>query len=153
MIIDGVQVTHLSTHPDERGFFREILRVSDSGVSDGVAQFSHSLMHCGVIKAWHVHPSQVDWWYVPIGALKVALHDLRDDSATKGVTSELMLGEHYGAQVLKIPAGVAHGCAALVGPTHLFLVSSKVYDFREEGRIAHDDPEIGYDWLAGPPIK
>ncbi len=153
MMIEGVQVTHLSTHPDERGFFREILRLGAPVGADGIAQFSHSLLHYGVIKAWHIHPSQVDWWYVPIGALKVALHDLRDDSPTKGVTTELMLGEHYGAQVLKIPAGVAHGCAALVGPTHLFLVSSKAHDPREEARIAHDDPDIGYDWLAGAPIK
>ncbi len=153
MIIEGVQLKQLATHPDERGYFREILRVTDPILAEGFAQLSHSLMHCGVVKAWHVHPTQIDWWYVPIGALKVALHDLRDDSPTRGVTSELLLGEVYGAQVLKIPSGVAHGCSALVGPTHLFYVTSRTYDSREEGRIAHDDPDIGYDWLAGPTIK
>jgi dTDP-4-dehydrorhamnose 3,5-epimerase len=152
-MIDGVAFKQLVTHPDERGFFREIIRVTDAMFGEGFGQLSHSLMHAGVIKAWHVHPTQIDWWYVPIGALKVALHDLREDSPTNGVTTELLLGEVYGAQVLKIPAGVAHGCIALTGPTHLFYVTSKVYDPQEEGRIAHDDPEIGYDWLAGPPIK
>lgn len=153
MMIEGVQAKHLATHPDERGLFREIIRASDSFFGEGFGQLSHSIMYCGVIKAWHIHPTQVDWWYVPIGALKVALHDMRKESSTFGVTSELLLGEIYGAQVLKIPAGVAHGCATLVSPTHLFYVTSKVYDPQEEGRIAHDDPEIGYDWLAGPPIK
>ena len=70
-----------------------------------------------------------------VGALKVALHDLREDSYTRGTTTELMLGEMYGAQVLKIPAGVAHGCAALVGPTHPFYLTSKTYDPKEEGQI------------------
>jgi len=111
------------------------------------------VMHCGVIKAWHIHPTQIDWWYVPVGALKVALHDLRDQSPTRGATIELMLGEMYGAQVLKIPAGVAHGCAALVGPTHLFYITSGTYDPKEEGRIPHDDSDIGYNWLSGAPIK
>jgi dTDP-4-dehydrorhamnose 3,5-epimerase len=153
MMIEGVQIKQLSTHPDERGFFREVLRVTDPILGEGFGQFSHSLMHYGVIKAWHIHPTQIDWWYVPIGALKVALHDLREDSPTNGITSELLLGEVYGAQVLKIPAGIAHGCAALMGPTHLFYITSKVFDPQEEGRIAYDDPEIGYDWLAGPAIK
>ena len=153
MMIQGVELKHLTTHPDERGFFREIIRVTDPFFGEGFGQLSHSLMYQGVVKAWHIHPHQIDWWYVPIGALKVALHDLREDSPTHGITSELLLGEAYEAQVLKIPAGVAHGCAALIGPTHLFYVTSRVYDPGEEGRIAHDDEEIGYDWLAGPPIK
>ena len=153
MIIEGVEVKLLSTHPDERGFFREIIRVTDPLFAEGFGQFSHSMMYQGVVKAWHVHPHQIDWWYVPIGGLKVALHDLREGSSTHGVTSDLLLGEAYGAQVLKIPAGVAHGCAALAGPTHLFYVTSGVYDPREEGRIPHDDEDIGYDWIAGPPIK
>jgi dTDP-4-dehydrorhamnose 3,5-epimerase len=28
-----------------------------------------------------------------------------------------------------------------------------VYSPEDEGRIPHDDPTIGYDWTAGPPIK
>ncbi|HWE61397.1 MAG TPA: dTDP-4-dehydrorhamnose 3,5-epimerase family protein [Chloroflexota bacterium] len=153
MIIEGVEIKQLATHPDERGFFREVIRVTDTFFGEGFGQLSHSLMYHGVVKAWHIHPRQIDWWYVPIGALKVALHDLREDSPTRGVTSELLLGEMYNAQVLKIPAGVAHGCVALVGPTHLLYVTSRVYDPQEEGRIPHDDEDIGYDWLAGPPIR
>src|SRR5882724_1342841 len=128
MMIEGVEMKQLTTHPDERGFFREIIRASDGFFGEGFGQLSHSLMYAGITKAWHIHPTQVDWWYVPIGALKVALYDLRDGSGTEGVTSELLLGDVYGPQVLKIPAGVAHGCTALVGPTHLFYVTSRIYD-------------------------
>ena len=151
--IEGVEIKQLVTHPDERGFFREIIRVTDPFFREGFGQLSHSVMYQGVIKAWHIHPRQIDWWYVPIGALKVALHDRRKDSPTYGVTSELFLGDIYQAQVLKIPAGVAHGCRALASPSHLLYVTSGVYDPAEEGRIRHDDPAIGYDWPAGPPIS
>jgi dTDP-4-dehydrorhamnose 3,5-epimerase len=151
--IDGVEIKDLVTHPDERGFFREIIRVTDSFFGEGFAQLSHSLMYPETAKAWHIHKTQVDWWYVPLGALKVALYDTREGSPTKGVTMELFLGENFPAKVLKIPPGVAHGCRAIGGVSHLFYVTSNTYDTNEEGRIPYDDPTIGYDWLAGPTIK
>ena len=151
-MIEGVQLKQLVTHRDERGFFREIARDTEEIVAEGWAQLSHSLMHSGVAKAWHVHPTQIDWWYVPVGDLKVALYDPRDGSPTRGDLDELFLGEHYDAQLLKIPAGVAHGCRAIGGTAHLIYLTSSTYNPDEEGRIPHDDASIGYDWKALPPI-
>lgn len=151
--IQGVISKLLVVHTDERGFFTELIRASDEFFKEGFGQWSHSLMYPGVIKAWHFHRKQVDWWYVCSGVLKVALHDLRHDSPTKGVTEEIVMGEHREPRVLKIPPGVAHGCRCLSGPAHLFYVTSNTYNPEDEGRILHDDPEIGYDWLAGPPIR
>ncbi len=151
--IDGVEIKDLVTNTDERGFFREIIRVTDGFFGEGFGQLSHSLMYHGVGKAWHIHTTQIDWWYVPLGALKVALYDTRPDSPTHGVLMELFMGESYAAKVLKIPPGVAHGCRALAGVNHLFYVTSNTYDPGEEGRIPHDDATIGYDWTAGPTIK
>ncbi len=151
-MIEGVQLKPLATHTDERGFFREIVRDTEEIVREGWAQVSHSLMHPGVAKAWHVHPTQIDWWYVLVGDLKVALYDAREASPTRGQLDELFLGEHYEAQLLKIPAGVAHGCRAIGGTTHLIYLTSKTYNPEEEGRLPHDDPSIGYDWTAPPPI-
>ena len=152
-MIDGVVLKDLVTHTDERGFFREIIRVTDSFFSEGFGQFSHSLMYPGTAKAWHIHKKQIDWWYVPIGVLKVALHDMRESSPTKGETMEFFLGENQPARVLRIPPGVAHGCKAIGGVSHLFYITSLTYDPKEEGRIAHDDKGIGYDWEKGPTIK
>jgi dTDP-4-dehydrorhamnose 3,5-epimerase len=151
-MIEGVEVRSLVTHSDERGFFREVVRNTEGIVREGWAQMSHSLMHSGVAKAWHVHPTQIDWWYVPVGDLKVALYDLREGSRTRGELQEFLLGDHYEAQLLKIPAGVAHGCKAIGDCAHLVYLTSSVYDSEEEGRIPHDDPGIGYDWTAIPPI-
>ena len=151
--IEGIEIKALVTHPDERGYFREIIRWTDWFFGEAFAQLSHSLMHPGVSKAWHIHKTQVDWWYVPVGVLKVALYDTRPESPTRGNLMELFMGEEHGYSVLKIPPGVAHGCKAIGGTAHLIYVTSNVYDPAEEGRIAHDDEEIGYDWVSGPSIK
>jgi dTDP-4-dehydrorhamnose 3,5-epimerase len=152
--IDGVVVQPLVRHPDDRGYFEELIRTDDAWFGEGFGQLSHSKMYPGVVKAWHIHKTQIDWWYVAAGRLLVALHDLREHSSTYHVTQELYLGDDLPPTVLKIPAGVAHGCRAIgIEPSHLFYVTSRTYDPDEEGRIAHDDPAIGFDWLREPPIK
>ena len=147
--IDGVVLKQLVTHADERGFFREVIRESDD-FFEHFGQWSHSLMHPGTAKAWHIHRKQTDWWYV-IGTVKVALYDTREGSPTKGALMEFVMGDLH-PSCLKIPPGVAHGCRALER-SHLLYMTSSVYDLEDEGRIAHDDPGIGYDWTAGPAIK
>src|SRR5512141_3031824 len=152
-MIEGVVFKNLTTHTDERGFFREIIRKTDDFFSEGFGQLSHSLMYQGSAKAWHIHKTQVDWWYVGTGVLKVALYDLRPESPSHGELVELLMGDNQPAQVLRIPPGVAHGCKCLTGTANLFYVTSNIYDVTEEGRIPHDDPGIGYDWVNGPSIK
>src|SRR6059058_3683912 len=99
--IEGVVIKELATHPDERGYFRELIRVTDPFFAEGFAQLSHSLMHPGVAKAWHIHKTQINWWYVPVGVLKVALYDLRPESPTKGTLQEFFMGEEHGQRIVK----------------------------------------------------
>lgn len=151
-MIEGVVIKELVPHADERQTFREIIRVTDSFFEEGFGQLSYACMNPGTAKAWHIHEVQVDWWYVPIGALKLVLHDKRDNTATSGLTQEILLGPEYGHRVVKVPPGVAHGCKVIGDTTHLFYVTSNPYNPEDEGRIPYDDEEIGYDWSAGPPI-
>lgn len=151
--IEGVMFKNLTTYPDERGFFREMIRVTDDFFKEGFAQLSHSLMYQGSAKAWHIHKTQIDWWYVSRGTLKVALNDRREGSKTFGVTMEFLMGENQDSQIVKIPPGVAHGCKCILGPADLLYVTSTIYNTDEEGRLDHDDPDVGYDWLKGPDIK
>ena len=81
------------------------------------------------------------------------LYDTRPDSPTYGELMELLMGDQSPPKVLKVPPGVAHGYRVLEGPAHLFYLTSHMYDPADEGRIPHDDPKIGYDWAAAPPIK
>lgn len=152
-MIEGVVIKELDRHPDERGYFEEVMRVTDSFFSEAFGQLSRSHMLEGVVKAWHIHKTQVDWWYVANGKVKVALFDIRENSSTHRKLQELMLGEDALQAVIKIPPGVAHGLKVLKGPADLVYVTSSVYNpAKEEGRIAYDDPIIGYDWVQGTPI-
>ena len=152
-MIHGVEIKELVTHADERGFFREVIRASDGIFPEGFGQWSHTMSYPGVAKAWHVHQKQTDWWYVAVGVIKAALYDTRADSPTHGEIQELLMGEGQPSAVLKIPPGVAHGYRVLSGPAHVFYIVSHEYDGSDEGRISHDDPEVGYDWTAGPEIS
>lgn len=152
-MIQGVVIKDLVAHTDEKGFFCEIIRVTDDFFSEGFGQWSHSLMYTGVAKAWHIHKKQVDWWYVTGGVLKVALYDTRPDSSSYKETMEFVMGDNQPARVLRIPPGVAHGCKCISGPANLFYITSNVYDPADEGRIPYDDKAIGYDWTKGSSIK
>jgi len=152
-MIAGIICKELTTYGDERGFFREIIRVTDDFFGEGFGQWSHSLMFDGVIKAWHVHHLQVDWWYVVTGVLRVGLCDLRPESPTYRQTMDFLMGDLQPAQVLKIPPGVGHGCKTVQGPVNLLYITSKVYNPADELRLAYNDPDIDFDWLKGPPIR
>ena len=152
-MIDGVIFKELVTHTDERGFFREIIRITDDIFPEGFGQWSHSLMFDGVIKAWHFHRIQTDWWYIVSGVLRVGLCDLREESGTYKQTMDFLMGDLQPARVLKIPPGIAHGCKTVQGPVHLFYLTSHVYNPDDEIRIPYDDPQIDFDWLRGPAIK
>lgn len=145
-MIEGVIIKKLKRHPDSRGFFEELIRVTDDFFKEGFGQLSHAVRNEGVLVAWHYHPTQVDWWYVARGKLKVVLYDLRENSPTKGEIQEFLMGEGEESIVLKIPAMVAHGLKVLKGPAELFYITSKTYSKEEEGRIPEDDPKIGFDW-------
>ena len=150
-MIDGVQLKQLTTHADDRGFFREVLRATDI---ESFGQLSWSVMYQPTIKAWHVHRIQWDYWFVPIGVIKAVLCDMRHTTwpelpiPNKVIEqlefSEYLLGDNQPAQVLRIPPGVAHGLKVLQGPAHLFYVTSHVYNPDDEGRIPYD--ALGYDW-------
>jgi dTDP-4-dehydrorhamnose 3,5-epimerase len=145
-MIEGVAFRDLVTHADERGFFREIIRTTDESFAAGFGQLSHSLVNAGVLKAWHAHREQSQWNYVVTGLIKVALHDTRPDSRTYRKTMEFCAGDNQQARVYFFPPGVAHGYRCVNGPMHIIYVTSGTYDLKDEVRLPHDDPTIGYDW-------
>jgi len=156
----GVEVKVLKSFPDDRGFFREVFRYNESLFEDGkFGQWSHSKMCEGVVKAWHYHHKQTDWWYVPIGLLKVVLIDNREESPTFRNRLEFFLGESDSAQIkaqtaaVRIPPGVLHGARVLTPEAHLFYITSETYDPDDEGRIPFNDPEIGYNWGENPIVS
>ena len=145
-MIEGVFIKELESHTDERGFFREILRVEEDFQLEDFGQLSHSFVKKGVLKAWHYHKVQSQWNYVACGLIRVALHDMRPESPTYRETVDFLTGDNQTPKTYFFPPGVAHGYTCLEGPMHIIYVTSGVYDLSDEGRIPFDDPEIGYDW-------
>lgn len=152
--IIGVEYKKLVRHHDDRGFFEELLRKTDPIFKEGFGQLSRSSMKKGVIKAWHIHRTQIDWWYASSGTLQVGLYDNRENSGTYKVLNTLLLGENGEEAILKIPPGVAHGLKVKSEGAELFYVTSGIYNPKEEeGRIAENDATIGFDWNIFAPQK
>ncbi|MCB0358617.1 MAG: dTDP-4-dehydrorhamnose 3,5-epimerase family protein [Bdellovibrionales bacterium] len=149
--IDGVTFKPVRSHPDDRGFFRELIRCSDPFFADGFAQWSHSKMARQTVKAWHFHHRQTDWWYVGVGVARTVLIDNRKESPTYRRQLEFFLGEPSDdpkalCAVVRIPPGVLHGCRVESESAHLFYITSTTYNPEDEGRLPFNDPEIGYNW-------
>ncbi len=107
-------------------------------------------MFNNVIKAWHYHKIQTDWWYVCSGVIRVGLCDIRPDSPTYKHAMDFSMGDLQSPKILKVPPGVAHGCQTIQGPVNLFYVTSHIYDVSDEFRMPHDDPDIDFEWLSSP---
>ena len=152
-MIKDVLIKNLKTHYDQRGFFREVIRFDDEPFFDvDFGQWSHSYIFQGVIKAWHYHKIQTDYFYVCSGVLRVGLHDLREGSSSYGKTMDFLMGDHQKASCIKIPPGIAHGVKAVQGPVNLLYLMSHTYNPQDEIRIPFDDPSLGFDWLNDYPI-
>jgi dTDP-4-dehydrorhamnose 3,5-epimerase len=170
--IRGVEFKPLKTHADDRGFFREIIRVSDSvfqlksaednqgfapdnqgfaQYDQGFAQWSHSLMAKNTVKAWHFHHLQIDWWYLALGVIETVLFDNRKESPTYQKKLVFKLGDpgldpEAQCSVVRIPQGVLHGCKVLSQTAHLFYITSKIYDPEDEGRLPYNSPIVNHPW-------
>jgi len=146
-VIQGVQIKQLTPHADERGYLMELLRADDE-IFTKFGQCYVSLNYPGVVRAWHYHKKQEDYFVVVKGMCKVGLYDMREGSPTKGQAEAYYLGERNNA-VLRIPIGVAHGYKT-VGPEPSLLINfpTEVYDPHEpdEHRLPWDSPEIPFNW-------
>jgi dTDP-4-dehydrorhamnose 3,5-epimerase len=152
-MIEGVELKKIISHNDERGFFRELLRSDDNIIDKEVGQTSHSLVHSGVVKAWHGHVYQTQWNYVVNGLIYVALHDSRKKSKTYRETMTFLVGDHQESIIYKFPPGVLHGYKCISGPMNIIYFTSGQYDLKDEIRIQHDDKEVNFDWINTFKIK
>lgn len=131
--IAGLELISVPYFADDGGSFIEIARISDAAVQGFSEPFvpqqiSMSHMMPGTVKAFHIHMNQDDVWFVPPHQhLLVNCIDLREGSETLDIHSRLILGSSK-AQLLRIPAGVAHGAANVSQKdTTLFYLTSNQF--------------------------
>ncbi|MBP9837431.1 MAG: dTDP-4-dehydrorhamnose 3,5-epimerase family protein [Proteobacteria bacterium] len=164
-LIFGVEIKQLRSFPDDRGFFREVIRSTDDIFSadknasspemnfaqSNFAQWSHSKMGKNTVKAWHFHHLQIDWWYLAIGVAEVVLFDNREESPTFKKKMVFKLGDseidpEAMAAVVRIPQGVLHGCKVLTDFAHLFYITSQIYNPNDEGRHPFNSDVVPHSW-------
>jgi len=154
-VIRGVYLVDPREFGDERGVFVESYRREWVPGSNEMIQGNRADRSEGCVVGLHWHRHQADYWYVPAGRVRVVLHDLRVGSPTDGATQTLEIGGPAGAsarhRAIYIPAGVAHGFAALTDATVTYLVD-RYYDPGDELGVAWDDPEVAADWGVENPI-
>jgi len=155
-MIDGLKIKKLTIHQDvpdredeqsKLGFLMEVLR-DDEKLLSHFGQSTFTVAYSGTIKAFHYHEQQDDLWFVATGKALIVLHDLRENSPTKGETQAIYAGEDD-YKLVVIPEGVAHGYKVISEePVLLFYHTTKSYDPKnpDEKRLAFDDPKIGFNW-------
>lgn len=113
-----------------------------TGVLGAQGQINYSLQYPGIVKAWHRHDKQTDFWMCVTGHIKAGVYREEDGAAWMMVTGEKRPG------VLIIPPPLWHG-AACVGhtPSGLLYYVTHAYDPAnpDEHRRAWDSVD-GFPW-------
>jgi dTDP-4-dehydrorhamnose 3,5-epimerase len=148
--IAGVHLVAPAIHRDDRGLCLETYRREWFPNGREMVQANRANRQAGTLVGLHYHLHQADYWYVPFGAARVVLHDLREGGPTDRATLLLELSgdNHRG---VFIPPGVAHGFVALSDVVITYLVDG-YYNPADELGVAWDDPEVDADWGIADPI-
>lgn len=148
-LITDVTVKLLRLIPDERGFLMEVLR-SDWPEFRRFGQAYVTACYPGIIKAWHYHTRQWDYFACVQGMAKVVLYDARPESPTHGRVNEFHMGR-LNPLLLTIPPLVYHGFTAEGSEPALILnLPTELYDYAspDEHRVPYNEPRIPYDWAV-----
>ena len=145
--IAGSSVRPLAVHPDERGRLFEILRSDDPDFVQ-FGQVYLTTAHPGVVKAWHRHQKQTDFFCLIREQARFALYDDRPDSPTVGQVDEILCDERT-PQLIVIPNRVWHGFKN-IGAGEVMCINCPTEPYNaavpDEDRLDPFHDSIPYDW-------
>lgn len=119
----------ISTYKDDRGYsFMNLLH----GVMSQNGQINYSYTHDGVIKAWHRHQKQTDFWICVSGDIKVGVSNNKQSWHA-----------HIGEQnhkIIIIPPGLWHGLLTKSSGASLLYYVTVAYNdtYPDEERMPYD---------------
>jgi dTDP-4-dehydrorhamnose 3,5-epimerase len=146
-MIEGVLIKRLNVIKDSRGRVMEILRRDDK-VFQKFGQVYLSTCNPGIVKGWHYHKKQTDFFAVVQGNAKVVLYDMQENSKTKGEVQEVLIGENNPI-LIQIPPMVVHAITSTdKNPVFLINCPTQPYNHKnpDEYRLPLDSKEIPYTW-------
>ncbi len=146
--LDGVYRILRPTFADDRGFFRESLRLKELeehiGKPFAIVQGNHARSTHDILRGIHVAP-----WnkliYITSGKVQAVIVDLKKDSPTFGKHESFIIGDDNRASIF-IPAGCGNS----------YLVMSEIADYTyltdqewapgKEFGVAYNDPTLSITW-------
>jgi dTDP-4-dehydrorhamnose 3,5-epimerase len=129
----------VTPYTDDRGWS---LMNCLTGVMSATGQINFSMQYPGIVKAWHRHERQTDFWMCVTGHIKAGVWRESDGAAWMLVTGEKRPG------VLIIPTPLWHG-AACVGntPCGLLYYVTHAYDAAKPDELRRPwDSVAGFPW-------
>ncbi|MCP4580792.1 MAG: dTDP-4-dehydrorhamnose 3,5-epimerase [candidate division Zixibacteria bacterium] len=146
-LIDGVIEKKLKVIADERGRLSEILR-SDDEIFNKFGQVYFTTAYSGVVKAWHYHKLQTDYFCTVRGMTKLVLYDPREKSTTYKLINEFIMGDHN-PMLITIPPMIYHGFTTISDHEAIMInIPTEPYNHQtpDEYRLDPYSNDIPYDW-------
>jgi len=150
--IEGVRLSPIDVHTDRRGSFAEFFAAHrDPGLEP--VQWSVVMSGKGVLRGMHYHARHDEFFSVVSGRATVALHDLRPNSPTSGLSATYELCGDAPASLV-FPRGLVHGWLFHTPTVHLQAVSEAHdhYGDDDNGGCHWSDAELGIPWPFEPTI-
>ena len=126
-------------YADDRGWS---LMNQLTGTLSEEGQINFSVQYPNVVKAWHRHSYQTDFWICVLGHLKAGIYRESDNQRW-----QLVLGEKRPGTLI-IPPGLWHGATAIGGKeAGLLYYVSRAYNAHspdEQRREAYSVPEFSW---------
>ncbi len=150
--LDGVLKIERPTFSDDRGFFREPVRIKELGklgISFNVAQMNHAKSIQKTLRGIHSAP-----WnkliYVPNGAVQAVIVDLRIQSHTFGRHESFLLGTDNLSSIF-IPKGFGNSYLALSESADYVYLTDQEWEPNKETGIVWNDTDLNIDWIIKEP--
>ena len=145
--IQDVRTKPLRVMPDERGWLMEILRADDTELFRKFGQVYVSATYPGVVKAWHYHKVQVDYFACVAGMVKLVLdrHARRvaDAAARSTNFSSATLNPVLVRSQPRLPRVEVHQRGAVAGGQR----AHRAVQPRGSRRVPPRSPrQLAYDW-------
>jgi dTDP-4-dehydrorhamnose 3,5-epimerase len=153
--LKGVVSFDLTAFPDERGFFKEVIRISQIESKTGgqfvVKQFNHSRSTKNTLRGIHVAP-----WnkliYVPHGKVQSVIIDCRKDSETFGKYQSVVLGEENKTAIF-VPSGCGNSYLVLSDDADYVYLTDQEWSPNQEKGVIWNDNFLAIEWMTdGDPL-
>lgn len=153
--IPGLILVQRPTLSDERGFFREPVRIAEleeaGGVEFAVKQMNHARSAKNTLRGIHIAP-----WnklvYVVSGNVQNVIIDLRVESPAFGKHESFIIGDDNRSSIF-IPKGCGNAYLVLTDEADYTYLTDSEWSPNMEKSIIWNDPALGIKWeLEGDPL-